>query len=751
MANTQQNRTVRIFVKTDGLVGAKQLSTALGNISKSAKGLSADLFLLRRVTAGYFGALGFQSLGRFIDDISLLRDRISILAGSQEAARNTLSQLNEIASRTKTTISGLSTVYTRVAASTNALGLSQESLLGITETLQNTFRLSGATVSEATAVSVQLTQGFSANQVRGQELRSVLEQNLFLADKLRQRFGQNVFRLAEENIITAADVIRVLSEVQDEAADKASKLGQTFGQTLALASNNLQLAFLDLNDALGLQKGFAKVVEIATEKLGLFSAALGIVATGVVGVTLATGTLTAALVALGKASLLFLLTPIGAVITAVSLLTVGLSVAFKDLKDFTTALKNIFFEITAALIDLPRFALLIFKDLATVVSSVFKGAKNDVTLFDSAISSLAKTSENLTSRIVDRSKLAPDQEKNKITPPTKVLKDAEETLKELNRRFLAGTISAREYFDTLSSAEIKKLTESFKKGTIDLGKYNLGLLEIQKRDLQRQFADARISVERFNEALTLNQLDQLNAKLQSGVVTLQEYDAEFIKIEKRFSVNGALRVGSIDYVNSIGTASQQVAEAIKNTFSSLEESIFEATKSGKLNFSDFAQSVLDDLTKIIIRTQILAPIASGFGGFFQGFFAPGGGSAGGSVPQILSPNIEQFASGGVVSGASLFSYGSSMKVGMAGEAGPEAILPLSRGPGGELGVSATQSPVNVTVINNASADVSTRETVGPGGDRVLEILIENKLREGIAKGSFDKSFNAAYGIRRRGN
>jgi lambda family phage tail tape measure protein len=73
----------------------------------------------------------------------------------------------------------------------------------------------------------------------------------------------------------------------------------------------------------------------------------------------------------------------------------------------------------------------------------------------------------------------------------------------------------------------------------------------------------------------------------------------------------------------------------------------------------------------------------------------------------FSNGIAKFASGGVVSSPTLFKFadGGTTRTGLMGEAGPEAILPLSRGPGGKLGVMASGGgggDVNVVVNVDAS-------------------------------------------------
>jgi lambda family phage tail tape measure protein len=68
--------------------------------------------------------------------------------------------------------------------------------------------------------------------------------------------------------------------------------------------------------------------------------------------------------------------------------------------------------------------------------------------------------------------------------------------------------------------------------------------------------------------------------------------------------------------------------------------------------------------------------------------------------------VQPFAKGGIVSQATAFPMRGGT-TGLMGEAGPEAILPLSRGPDGRLGVAAGGSggPLNVT-FNISTPDVA---------------------------------------------
>ena len=103
--------------------------------------------------------------------------------------------------------------------------------------------------------------------------------------------------------------------------------------------------------------------------------------------------------------------------------------------------------------------------------------------------------------------------------------------------------------------------------------------------------------------------------------------------------------------------------------------------------------------------------------------------------------VQAFATGGVVTSATMFPMKGGM--GVMGEAGPEAIMPLTR-VGGKLGVAAAGgggSNVQVNVINQGGGEVQTSERRGPNGERQVDIMIGKSL----AGGRQDSAMRARYG------
>ena len=118
---------------------------------------------------------------------------------------------------------------------------------------------------------------------------------------------------------------------------------------------------------------------------------------------------------------------------------------------------------------------------------------------------------------------------------------------------------------------------------------------------------------------------------------------------------------------------------------------------------DVLKSLALNLSQIALKAAF-KPLTNGFASLFETAlagvlpFAKGGVvSQGAPVP---------FASGGVIASPITFPL-SGGRVGLAGERGPEAIMPLTRGSDGRLGVAAQVGGGNPVTINIATPDVES--------------------------------------------
>jgi len=117
---------------------------------------------------------------------------------------------------------------------------------------------------------------------------------------------------------------------------------------------------------------------------------------------------------------------------------------------------------------------------------------------------------------------------------------------------------------------------------------------------------------------------------------------------------------------------------------------------------DVLQSLALDLSRMAFRSAF-APIEGAFASAFSGLAGSVLPFGRGGVMQQAMP--APFADGGVVSAPVAFPLRGG-RTGLAGEAGPEAIMPLARGRDGRLGVrsDAASGVTNITV-NISTPDI----------------------------------------------
>jgi len=86
-----------------------------------------------------------------------------------------------------------------------------------------------------------------------------------------------------------------------------------------------------------------------------------------------------------------------------------------------------------------------------------------------------------------------------------------------------------------------------------------------------------------------------------------------------------------------------------------------------------------------------------------------------------------------------------------GEAGPEAIMPLTRMPNGNLGVQTAGSGANVVIniVNNSGAEVKQEESETADGGRQIDITIGELINRHIGSGKADRAMGR-YGLRAGG-
>lgn len=232
----------------------------------------------------------------------------------------------------------------------------------------------------------------------------------------------------------------------------------------------------------------------------------------------------------------------------------------------------------------------------------------------------------------------------------------------------------------------------------------------------------------------------------------KEYEAEMAQMKASNDLFGLASAQTNQWIYDLQANAQDTfANIIPNAmdssidaFSTLFTDILWGTKKSEDAWQAFTQAIsnmgkqiINTLIQVAIKMMVVKMLSSVMGGVTgaaDGAVVDSGGvkpAANGRVVSGARPRA--FASGGVLMGPQLFQTTSGAPV-LAGEAGPEAFVPLGRTREGKLGIETTgsgsvggQKPVLVVnIFNNASDQVQTsqQESTDQQGNPRLDILIE---------------------------
>ncbi|SDU61530.1 phage tail tape measure protein [Pseudomonas mediterranea] len=230
----------------------------------------------------------------------------------------------------------------------------------------------------------------------------------------------------------------------------------------------------------------------------------------------------------------------------------------------------------------------------------------------------------------------------------------------------------------------------------------------QKLELANQYGDGSRGMS----------LDEYTQKLNALKATQQDlHDTVRANYDDMSAAQGSWSAGASsawqNYLESARDVAGQTKSLFTNAFGSMEDALVNFAMTGKLSFADFAKSILADMARIATRAAASSALSSLFGlaASAAGSYFGGGATSAGSTQAGYSGDLSGFtpgslqAKGGVWSGGvQLFANGAAFTnsivnkptafgmaggdIGVMGEAGEEAIMPLTRTAGGKLGVMA---------------------------------------------------------------
>jgi len=611
--------------------------------------------------------------------------------------------------------SNFSDVYARL----RPLGTSLEDIQTVYKGFNATALASGTSAAAASGAFLQLSQALGSGRLQGDEFRSIAEQVPGILKLVSDEMGVTVGelkKLGSEGKITSDILINALAKGFEENKDKIqSLLAESPAQKFKEFSN----ATSELSNAIGTE--LLPVVTPAVQELTkLLKAAGGLpkpllaVAAAIAGIGSAALIAAPGVVALGKAIAfisgagllaaapwLGLAAGIGAVVVALG------RYQSKSSQIAGAARNGGVKEVIAARQELSKLSgdtslLELAKKGATGrqrENLTKQIAKNKTRINELKAAIAANPADIVQAQVAD----VPKQDQFKIgdvvggssgtgrtgTDPAvearqraeriaQQLKNSEEMKINLDGQFSVLTeIDEREKIRIATMFELSAINRKYN----DLTAAALSNEEKRNLEIARGLELGEARIEQGKALETIQQ-----AEMASQVDFLKNQFAAAAEIDAQIEAQGDKMDG---IYKGIGDSIQGgVVDALT------------AAVDGTKSLAEVASATLKDIGNMFIKlgiNQLFNSLGSG-GGFLGKLF----GSAKGNI--IAQNKIVPFAKGGIVGEPTIFPL--EKGTGLMGEAGPEAIMPLKRGPGGRLGVEVANTREQ---LDRQQSAASTRE------------------------------------------
>ncbi|MEH3581089.1 phage tail tape measure protein [Enterobacter cloacae] len=259
---------------------------------------------------------------------------------------------------------------------------------------------------------------------------------------------------------------------------------------------------------------------------------------------------------------------------------------------------------------------------------------------------------------------------------------------------------------------------------------------------------------RFDET---QQIDRVFAKTDGGTEAITQRAAALDALDKKYKAIAASEAdwtagaekGFKNWFDTASDYSSQTADLVNNSMTGLIGNISDALSGNKVDWEDWSRSVLASMQKIILNAMLVNSLKSaGGGGLFGslgGLFGGGDATSAGSTPSgaysgaasglkfakggvFESPNLSHF-SNSIISSPTMFKFAKGD--GLMGEAGPEAVMPLTRTPNGTLGVRM----VGTTTVGGGGGEIHITQHINVSGNG--DAALKQAMQEAAAKGAAD--------------
>jgi hypothetical protein len=272
------------------------------------------------------------------------------------------------------------------------------------------------------------------------------------------------------------------------------------------------------------------------------------------------------------------------------------------------------------------------------------------------------------------------------------------------------------------TAGVRDLEQQLAKGGLTQDAYVAGL-----RKLKEDFDIGSDATARAKTVMESNRgelgryvesVRELDILLKQGALSQDDYTRAVARLREEFAP-------TTDAAKNLGqTIGEELGSGITN--------MLDGAIDGTLKLQDALKDILSDITKLAANSALRLLFKGGLGS--GGFDLYGGTSLLGSIGGFLG-----FAKGGSIMASGTSGIDSQL---VSFRKSPNERVDISK-PGQSIGSGGN---VSVQIINQNGSAVETRQSTGPGGEKVFQAIIRDAVKDTIGSGAADVAM-ARYGVR----
>jgi tape measure domain-containing protein len=239
----------------------KSVAEASNRVAKEAAGIRAEIkSIVSQMNKGLQFAGAVTGIGfvtdkikdvavaatQTADELTSIRSRINLINDGTQTTAEIMNKVFDAAQRSRGSYTDMADSVAKLNMLAKDAFSSNDEAIAFVEQLNKQFKISGASVQEASAAMYQLTQAMAAGKLQGDEFHSIMENAPLLAQSIANEMGMTVGQLKEmssQGLITSDIIKEALFNSAEETNAKFAEIPMTFAEVGQSIQNELIQAF----------------------------------------------------------------------------------------------------------------------------------------------------------------------------------------------------------------------------------------------------------------------------------------------------------------------------------------------------------------------------------------------------------------------------------------------------------------------------------------------------------------------------